>query len=114
MRKNTIIKYAGLFIFLIGVLLLTANVRVSGFSFFTINKGGVVLLLMGVDLVLMILRPEKLFDYLMVVLAAVLVVLIMKNVRVYLVGMSLLKYVGIAVLLFGGLGIYLKYKNKRD
>lgn len=114
MNKNKIIKYAGLALFLVGVVLLLANVRVSGLSLFSFNKGGIVLLLMGIDFVLMVWRPEKIFDYLMMVLLFVLIFIILKNVRIYLVGMSLLKYAVIAMILFGGLGVYLKGKNGRD
>lgn len=113
MNKSLVVKFVGIVCFIVGVILLLANVRVAGMGFFTFNKGGIILLLMGIDFILMVWRPEKIFDYIMMILSIILIFMIMKNVRVYLVGMSLLKYVAIAICLFGGIGLILKSKSIR-
>lgn len=114
MSKKNIFELAGVIMFIIGIILLFSNIRVSGFGYFRMGKAGLLLLLMGIDFILMIMKPNKIWTIGMIVLAILLVVSVILNLRVYLVGMSLFKYLGIAILIFGGIGLFLKSKTSED
>ena len=112
-KKNTY-ELIGVIMFLIGIILFFSNVRVSGFRYFYFGKAGLLLLLIGIDFVLMLVKPNKIWTIGMIILCILLVVSIILNLRIYLVGMSFFKYLGIAILTFGGIGLFLKSKISDD
>lgn len=111
MSKKDIMQLSGIICFILGIVLLISNIRVSGLWGFAGGKAGILLLLMGIDFILMIVKPKKVFSILMGILAVLLIISVIINLRVYLVGMSLFKYLLIAVLIFGGIGLTLKSRT---
>lgn len=114
LNKQLIVKIAGIVLFAIGALMFASSIYVGTSFLFSFKSGaGTILLLMGIDFVLMIARPEKIFDLIMAVLAIILCVIVIKNVVVGIKFMSLTKMLGILVCMFGGVGLILRSKTMK-
>jgi hypothetical protein len=109
MEKKDYLDILGLISFIVGIILLLSHVRVGSFWYFG-ARAGWIFLLMGIDFVLIILKPNKICYIVMIILAIILFIAIIMNLRVYLIGMSLFKFIGIFILIFGGIGLVLKSK----
>lgn len=103
-----IMKILGICLLVVGLIMFISNIRVGGFTYFRLGWGGWVLLLMGIDFILIIMKPNKIFYILMAILAILLIVSIITNMRIYMTHMSLLKWFVIAGCMFGGAGLTLK------
>lgn len=112
MNKLNNKKVFGIIFFLLGLGFLISNVRVSGFYF---GRGafmsGLFLLLMGIDFIFIIIKKDKMYKIVMILLSILLLISIITNTRVFLGGMSVIKYILIIGCIFGGIGLYLKGKD---
>lgn len=106
-------KIFGIIFFLLGIAVLVSNIKVGGFYFGRgAASGGFILLLMGIDFVLMIMKKDKIYKMAMILLSILLIISVITNIRVFLGGMSLIKYILIAGFMFGGIGLFLKGKEE--
>ena len=111
MSKKDIMQLSGIIAFVIGFIILISNIRVSGLWGFAGGKAGIILILIGIDFILIMVKKNKLSLVLMAVLIVLLILSVILNLRVYLMGMSLFKYLLITVLIFGGIGLIIKSKK---
>lgn len=111
MTKKNYIELVGVLMFIAGVVLLFANIRVGG-SFFGMRGAGILFLLMGIDFVALIVKPNKIFGIIMALLVVALIVMVIIKMRIYLIPMSMFKWIGIALLIFGGTGLIIKGRSK--
>jgi len=112
MNDKKLMKIAGLVMLAIGLFLFLSHMRVTSFSFYRMGWAGIIMLVMGIDLVLMIVKPNKIFTIAMGVLAVLLIISIILNMRIYLTHMSMFKWIAIAICMFGGAGLTIKGLSK--
>ena len=101
----------GLVLTLIGVILFLSNVRVGDFSFthFSRNNIGPLLLVVWcVVLALLIIRQSVLYEVLLGAVTLALIVVIILNVHIYVVSTSMIKFLAMLALIFGGAALMIR------
>jgi len=101
----------GLILTIIGVILFLSTVRVGDFSFTHLGKfntGPVIVIIWCLALAFLVIYQNLFFEILLAVITLALVVVIILNVHIYVVSTSMIKFLGILVLLFGGAGMMIR------
>lgn len=95
----------------LGVILFFSIVRVGAFSFYHLGKsniGPVILVLWCFLLTLFVIYRSLVFELLLVFATIALIIVIILNVHIYVVSTSMIKFVAILVLIFGGAGLMIR------
>ncbi|MBP0970133.1 MAG: hypothetical protein J5744_08315 [Oscillospiraceae bacterium] len=111
MKRKNVLFYAGLIMTVLGVLLFFSIVRVGSFSFFHMgrkNIGPVLLVLWCVILALFVYFRSVLFELLLTLITIALIIVIILNVRIYVVTTSMLRFMAILALIFGGAALMIR------
>ena len=111
MKKNSILFYAGLIMTILGVLLFFSIVRVGSFSLFHMgrnNAGPVLLVVWCLLLALFVIFRSVIFELLLALATIALILVIILNVRIYVVTTSMIRFLAILALIFGGAGLMIR------
>lgn len=111
MKKNSILFYAGLLMTVIGVLLFFSIVRVGSFSLFHLgrsNAGPVLLIVWCLILTAFVIFRSAILELLLALTTIALIIVIILNVRIYVVTTSMIRFLAILALIFGGAGLMIR------
>ena len=111
MKKNSVLFYIGLVMTVLGVLLFFSIVRVGSFSLFHLgrnNAGPVLLIIWCLLLTLFVIYRSVVFELLLALTTIALIIVIILNVRIYVVTTSMIRFLAILALIFGGAGLMIR------
>ena len=111
MKKNSLMFYLGLAMTVIGVFRFFTIVRVGDFSFTHMgryNTGPMILIFWCVVLALFVIYRSVIFELLLALSTIALIIVIVLNVHIYVVSTSMIKFIAILALIFGGAGLMIR------
>ena len=111
MKKNSILFYTGLIMTIIGVFFFFSIVRVGSFSLFHFgsnNAGPILLIVWCLFLTAFVIFRSAILELLLALTTVALIIVIILNVRIYVVTTSMIRFIAILVLIFGGAGLMIR------
>jgi len=111
MNKAKMMRILGIAFILSGLILLLTNIQTGGWFGGRSGKIGFIFVLITIDFVLMMIKPQKIFKILLIALILLLIIIAILNLRIYLASMSILKLLFMLGIIATGIALLFKSKH---
>ncbi|MBQ8995085.1 MAG: hypothetical protein IJ091_04665 [Oscillospiraceae bacterium] len=115
-KKHTHLFYIGLLMTAVGAILFFSRVRIGSYlfpRFGSFDTAPVFVVAWALCFLLLVFRPSSMAKYLLALVTLALVIAVILSAHIYFVQTSILYFFGILALLFGGVGLVLRERNKK-